>query len=152
MMNLNRRRRTATVIAWPLLCGLAAAVSLGPLAGAASAASSPTISAPSSTGNTSLPVAGSGFAPGGQVHLEVDSGTAVVSSTNVVASEPSSSFVCVYGVKPVCHQVTIPGGQFQTTVALSILGCGVIADGILKATDLSTGSIANESIWWEGMC
>jgi len=151
-MNLIHRCHAATVITGFLLCALASAVSLGPFAGVASATTSPTITAPSPTVNISLLVQGSGFTPGGQVHLEVDSGTAVVSSTNVVASEPSSYLVCVYGVKPVCHQVTTPGGQFQATVALSNLGCDGSAAGTVKATDLSTGSVASEPIVWTTMC
>jgi hypothetical protein len=152
MMNFIHRCRPASVITGFLLCGLASAVSLGPLAGVASAATSPTTTGPSSTIGNSLPVEGSGFTPGGQVRLEVDSGTAVVSSTNVVASEPDSIEVCVHGVKPVCHEVIIPGGRFQTTVALSNLGCAVIAHGTVKATDLSTGRVASEAISWEGGC
>lgn len=151
-MNLIHRCRTGTVITGFLLCGLAAAASLGPLAGIASAATSPTITAPSPTVNISLPVQGSGFTPGGQVRLVLDSGTAVVSSTNVVASEPSSYLVCVYGVKPVCHQVTTPGGQFQATLALSNLGCGGSAAGTVMATDLSTGSVASDPIVWTTIC
>ena len=150
-MNVIHRCRAATVITGSLLCGLAAAASLGPLAGVASAATSPAITGPSGTLDTSLPVDGSGFTPGGQVSLEVDSGTAVISSTNVVASEPDSIEVCSV-VKPVCHEVTIPGGRFQTTVALSILGCAVIAYGTVKATDLSTGRVASKAISWEGAC
>lgn len=147
------RRRTAIVISGSLLCGLAAAISLGPLAGVASAATSPTITAPYATVGIGLPVAGSGFTPGGQVHIEVDSGTAGVpsTSTNVVASEPTSTLVCGYGVHPVCRQVTLPGGQFNTTVALSNTGCGSAA-GTVKATDLSTGSVASEPIVWTTMC
>jgi hypothetical protein len=149
MMNFIHRCRTASVITGFLLCGLASAVSLGPLAGAASAATSPTITGPSGTIDTSLPVAGSGFTPGGQVHLEVDSGTAVISSANVVASEPNATEVCVHGV---CHEVITLGGWFQTTVALSNLGCAVIAHGTVKATDLSTGRVASKAISWEGPC
>ena len=152
-MNLIRRCRTATVISGFLLSGVAWAASVGPLAGVASAATSPTITAPSPIVAISLPVAGSGFTPGGQVHIEVDSGTAGVpsTSTNVVASEPTSTLVCGYGVHPVCRQVTLPGGQFNTTVALSNTGCGS-AVGTVKATDLSTGSIATEPIVWTTMC
>jgi hypothetical protein len=85
------------------------------------------------------------------VHLEVDSGTAVISSTYVVASEPDS--IEVYSVvKPVCHEVTIPGGQFQTTVALSNLGCAETAHGTVTATDLSTGRVASGAISWIGLC
>jgi hypothetical protein len=151
-MNFIHRCRAATVITGFLLCGLAAAAGLGPFAGVASAATSPTIAAPSPTIDISLPVQGSGFTPGGHVHVEVDFGTAVVSSTNVVASESSSSWVCVYGLKPVCHEVTFPGGHFQTALALSNLGCGGSAAGTVKATDLSTGSVASESIVWTTMC
>jgi hypothetical protein len=152
-MNLIHHCRTATVISGFLLCGLASAVSLGPLAGVASAATSPTITVPAATVGIDLPVAGSGFTPGGQVHLEVDSGTVGVpsTSTNVVASEPTSTLVCGYGVKPSCHEVTVPGGQFHTTVALSNTGCGSAA-GTVKATDLSTGSVVSEPIVWTTMC
>jgi len=148
-MNFIHRCRTASVITGFLVCGLALAVSLGPLAGVASAATSPAITGPSGTLDTSLPVDGSGFTPGGQVSLEVDSGTAVISSTNVVASEPDSIEVCPHGV---CHEVTISGGQFQTTVALSKLGCAVIAHGTVTATDLSTGRVASKAIVWQGAC
>ncbi len=55
-------------------------------------------------------------------------------------------------VKPVCHEVTILGGQFQTTVTLSNLGYAGIADRIVKPDDLSTGSVASEEISWSGMC
>ena len=152
-MNVIHRCRAATVITGSLLCGLAAAASLGPLAGVASAATSPTITAPAVTVGFSLPVGGSGFTPGGQVHLEVDSDTAGVpsTSTNVVASEPRSSWVCVYALKPMCREDTIPGGRFQTTLALSNTGCGS-ASGTVKATDLSTGSVASEPIVWTTMC
>jgi hypothetical protein len=52
----------------------------------------------------------------------------------------------------VCHEVTILGGQFQTTVGLSNLGYAGIADRTVKPDDLSTGSVASEEISWSGMC
>ena len=91
MMNVIHRCRAATVITGSLLCGLAAAASLGPLAGVASAATSPTITAPAVTVGFSLPVGGSGFTPGGQVHLEVDSDTAGVPSTSTVTAALNAS-------------------------------------------------------------
>jgi hypothetical protein len=52
----------------------------------------------------------------------------------------------------VCHEVTILGGQFQTTVALSNLGYAGIANRTVKPNDMSTGSVASEAISWSGMC
>jgi hypothetical protein len=151
MMNIHRCR-TATVITGLLLCGLATAVSIGPLTDVASAATSPSITATLIDGGPSVQIAGSGFTPGGQVRVEVDSGTAVISSTNVVASESSSSWVCVDGVKPACHEITIPGGAFETTLELQSLGCGAVAQDTVKATDLSTGSLASEAVLSVGFC
>jgi hypothetical protein len=150
-MNIHRYR-TATVITGLLLCGLAAAVSIGPLADAASAAVSPSITATLIDGGPAVEVAGSGFTPGGQVHIEADSGTAVVSSANVVASETVRTWVCVYGVKPACHEVTLPGGTFATTVALQLLGCAAVAQDTITATDLSTGRVASKAVLSVGLC
>lgn len=140
-MSFNSPRRAATVIAGLLLCGLTSITALGPLAESASAATSPAITV-SSSNLDAVSVNGSGFTPGGQVRVELDAAWGVVSAANVVATEPSSTWACVYGVKPVCHLVTLPGGQFSTF--LTVGGCGGSMNGTVKATDLSTGAAASE--------
>lgn len=54
---------------------------------------SPTVTAPTRTGDTSLPVQGSWFTPDGEVCRRVVSGPVVMSSTVIYASEPSSTVV-----------------------------------------------------------
>jgi hypothetical protein len=150
-MKFSHHRRAATVLAGSAVCALASIAVLGPLAGLASAATSPsiTVTFPAYSAPT---VAGSGFTPGGKVFAEVESGTTVVFSADVVASEPVSTWVCVTGLKPSCHEVTIPGGQFTVPLSLPVLGCGALETATVKATDLTTGLTASEPIEWAGMC
>ena len=149
---MNIHHRTGTVITGLLLCGLAAAASIGPFAGVASAATSPSITATLIEGGPAVQIAGSGFTPGGHVQVEAESGTTVISSASVVASEPVSTWVCVDGLKPACHEVTIPGGTFQTTLELQSLGCAGVAQDTVTATDLSTGDVTSEAVMEVGLC
>jgi hypothetical protein len=151
MMNIHRGR-AATVLTGLLLSGLAAAASIGPFPGVASAATSPSITVTFIEGGPSVQVTGTGFTPGGEVSVDADSGTTVISSANVVATESVSTVVCVTGVKPSCHVVTIPGGKFQTTVELQWLGCAGEAQDTVTATDLSTGSVASVAVTNVGLC
>jgi hypothetical protein len=146
------RNRTGTVVTGLVLSGLAVVASVGPLAGVASAATSPSITATLIDGGPSTQVDGSGFTPGGHVQVEAYSGTTVISSASVVASEPVSTWVCVDGVKPSCHEVTIPGGTFETTLVLQSLGCAGVAQDTVQATDLSTGDVASEAVTVVGLC
>jgi hypothetical protein len=116
-------------------------------AGAAWAAS-PTIKATiGSTDNVN--VTGSGFTPGGQVHVQLDAGTTVISATNVAANLPS--LTCTRGgLKPFC--VSFPGGYFATSLIPSQLGCGEVANGLVQATDLATDLTTEEPISWVGAC
>jgi hypothetical protein len=151
MMNIHRCR-TARVITGLLLPGLVAAASIVPLAAAASAATSPSITVTLNDGGPGIQVTGSGFTPGGDVSVEVESAATVISSAEVVATDSSSVTVCVYGVKPSCHVVTIPGGQFETTLTLQSPGCGGEVQDTVTATDLSTGSVVSEAVTYVGLC
>jgi hypothetical protein len=95
-------------------------------------------------------VAGNSFTPGGNVHVEVDRNGAAVYSTTVATSEPSQHFLCIYGLKPYCHWVTLPGGMFSTTVNDEQSGC-VNPNGpppvyVIKATDLTNGAAATTQV------
>jgi hypothetical protein len=152
-MKLNRAPRAAAVIS-VLLGGLTIAA-FGPLAGTASADTSPAISVTSPPPYTSWSVSGSGFTPGGTVLVQEkeDSG-AVVSSATVTASR--SVLRCQHFPEepPECSQYG--GGLFSTTLPLAVpvweLNCGQFYYGSVIATDLTTGIVASEP--WEelGFC
>ena len=147
-MKLNRTRRTA--LFFTSLCGLATIAIAGPLAGAASAATSPTISY-NFGGNFS----GSGFTPGGLVYVQEQVGTTVIGSTTVRASEPH--YFCYYIAEDhtwECETIT-PGGTIAGTLSPdpeASLSCGVMESGTVSAKDETTGAIANLPETWVGMC
>ena len=145
-MNRNHSHlRVAPVLAGLLLCGLTSIATLGPLAGTASAATSPALSYSSVTGELS----GSGFTSGGQVVVRELQGTSVLASITATATKPVVD--CYYPG----HCVLIPGGYIKASVYPNpavTLGCAMTETGTVTATDSATGSVASEAVTWEGMC
>jgi hypothetical protein len=129
----------------------------GALAGPAMASvpASPSISGSAALtpqGDLVLVVHGSGFTPGGPVHVEVDEdGVGRVSSTDVVAS--SREWVCDDGgLKPHCYWVGI-NGAVDTSLPLPPAPCGPVgAVGTVTATNSDTGAVASQRINWGGVC
>jgi hypothetical protein len=149
---ISRPTRRCLPAAAAAVAGLALAFT-GPLQGIASATpASPAITIKWS--GTTPYVSGSGFTPGGEVKVEVGSGTAVIFSANVAATEPiPPSLICVDGVKPICHEFPgLPGGVVSVALQLPPLGCAVLESAPVTATDLATGRVASTAVEWEGFC
>ena len=145
-MNLNRTRRAAAVMA-VLLGGLAAPIAVGPLAGVASAATSPAIS------YNGIVLSGSGFTPGNKALVQVMEGTTLFASTTVPTTWPR--LVCTHpipGEPRDCEETG--GGAISASPGspMAYLPCGYTASGTVSATDLTTGSVASTPYTWVGMC
>jgi hypothetical protein len=138
---LNRARRTATAIAL-VLCGLGSIAILGPFAGVASAATSPTITVTSSViSGEDVAISGSGFTPGGRVSAQLKEGTTVLASSTVTA------FTGYIGWMYVGY-----AGQVKASLPTPYVNCGGTVYGTVVVTDLSTGSAVSDPVSWWGMC
>jgi len=138
-MKLHHARRTAAVIA-TLMAALASVAAAGPLAGTASAAPSPTISYHPDTAAFS----GSGYTPGGQVHVIETVNQTIIGSTTVTASPPCNPWgYCPKPGQIIGWLLPHPGNT---------LGCAQTVTGTVTATDATTGSIASEPVTWMGLC
>ena len=137
------RSRGAVLAAATAGLGLAMVPAWGASA-AAAAAASPSITWTTANGSMS----GTGFTPGGQVLIQEDlgspvTGSTVMFSTNVTASQTRTTLVCKPAPQPFCTHVTIPGGGFTTTVPNPPGNpCTSTGDAYLVATDRATGSTA----------
>jgi hypothetical protein len=143
-MNLNIRR-TACIFAM-LLGGLASIALFVPLAGVASAATSPTITVTSSViSGEDIAISGAGFTPGGRVSAQLKEGTTVLASTTVTASNGwwngYVGWVWIGGA-----------GQVKASLPTPYVNCGGTEYGTVVVTDLSAGSAVNDPVSWFGMC
>jgi hypothetical protein len=130
-----------------LLFGVGA-LSVSPLAANASSAP-PTIEITGWPALADGVIAGSGFTPGGQVHLEVDLNGSVVTSTTVTAHNRIQT--CDYDqVKPIC--IWSGGGTFTTTLSIPFVCDAPNQTEAVVATDLATTRTARIPIATSGFC
>lgn len=145
-MKLNHARHAAIVIA---VCGLASMAAAGPLAVAASAATSPAISFDETNGQ----VTGSGFTPGSQVTVQESwPDEQYRSSATTTAAYEKISCTHPPGEPPDCFVVT-PAGYIAVTPSApwASLNCAWPYPVTITGTD-STGKTATLQTTWTGMC
>jgi hypothetical protein len=145
---LKRAQIDIFAIGQTTIIGLISLAAVGPLASPASAASNDQVTI-TCTGTNSCIATGTGFTPSGRVLARAYAGSSDFSSTYLVASAPT--LVCVYGLKPVCHEVG--GGGFTTALPVDYgLACNSTAAGAVTYTDVSSGAAVSKPITWTGPC